>query len=90
MLQEEAPWTGLCCVLEEDPLLRMGAPASTTTIMSTSLLEFTVSKPHLCLGAADRQPVNAQGGLTHTHGNTLAVFATNTNTRIELEIVAHH
>jgi hypothetical protein len=44
MLQEEAPWTGLCRVLEEDPLLRKGAPASSTTNMSKTLREFTASQ----------------------------------------------
>jgi hypothetical protein len=43
MLQEEAPWTGLCRVLEEDPLLRMGAPTSIATYRQTTLLEFTAS-----------------------------------------------
>ena len=33
---------GLCCVLEEDPMLRTGALVSSTTYMLTKLLDFTI------------------------------------------------
>jgi len=74
----------------DNPLPANYSPVDSYPIPLSYLTLYIVKARGLCFGPPDGQAVDAQGRLTYTYGNTLTVLATHADSRIELQVIAHH